>query len=143
MAFEKFEPSGRGRGSGSLTPKISVRKSGGFGINQKALDELFDDEHQHVVMYYDPDENKVGFEPREEQSSDTFTISRGESGASVVASSFVNTNDIHFDVSTHFEPVEEEDMIVIDLDDPVMKYGKPDEEEEDDDQQSLEEADDE
>lgn len=68
MGFEKFEKhSGRG---GSGEPKVSLRKSGTIGLNGKTVTEYFPD-RDHVVLYFDEEENRVGLEPSDDKGGDT------------------------------------------------------------------------
>lgn len=131
MAFEKFDESGSGRGrTPGADPMISLRKSGSIGVNQAALDEYFEDAGG-AVMYYDEDENHVGIEPVEDKDADeaAYTISRSDSGGTIAPKAFLRTYDLIPEVTTHFDPEwdADNDLVVIDLDNPTGTYGSPDE----------------
>lgn len=122
MGFEKVEPNRTGRGQ----PKISLRKSGGFGINNKALEEFFDEDSDGIVIYYDEEENKVAFEGADKDDDDAYALSRTDSGGSVTALSFINQYQLKPNITKQYAPEENDDgLVVIDLDDPVGTYGTP------------------
>lgn len=130
MELEQFQPRDR---SGSSEPIVSVRKSGSFGFNDLVLEEHFEDA-ESVAVYYDEDENVVGFEPREENDDDAYVLTRTESGGSITAMAFVNRYQLQPEVTTRYTPEEGEDgLVLIDLDEPVGTYGSPDDEEDEED----------
>ena len=131
MALEKFTPTG-GR-AGSNQPMISMRKSAGIGINQKAMDEFFEDA-EAAEMYYDEETNEVGIKPIEERSDPShYTLTRSESGGSITPQSFFNTHglvpttDEGESVTKRYEPYwnDNNQIVMIDLDQPIGQYGKP------------------
>jgi hypothetical protein len=132
MALEKFTPTG-GR-AGSNEPLISMRKSAGIGINQKALNEYFEDT-EAVELYYDEETNEVGLKPIEEKSESThYTLTRGEGGGgSVTPKAFIHqynlvpATDNGEPVTKRFEPYWDDDseIILIDMDESVGQYGTP------------------
>lgn len=127
MALEKFKPRTT---SGNKSPLISIRKSGSFGINQSAIEEFFDDS-EYVVLLYDEENNKVGFQPKQEDTQNSYVISKGDSGGSITAMALVNRYDIEHEVTTRYAPERNEDgVIIIDLNEPVGTYGEPDEQSE-------------
>lgn len=122
MSFEKVKPNSSSGGS----PKISLRKSGGFGINNATLEEYFPEDSEGVVIYYDKENNKVAFEPSEENDDDAYSLSRTDSGGSVTALSFINRYQLKPEITTQYIPEEDDDgRVVIDLDDPAGTYGSP------------------
>jgi len=130
MGFEKFEDSGRGRPPASV-PKVSLRKSGSIGINQVALGEYFD-ENEGAVLYYDEEENRIGIKPVADKATDdaAYTVSKNDSNGTIAGETFLNRYDILPEVTTQYTPQwnDDEDLVVIDLDDPVATYGSPDDE---------------
>ena len=138
MALEKFTPTG-GR-AGSNQPLISMRKSAGIGINQKALDEYFEDA-EAVELYYDEETNEIGLKPIKEKSESAhYTLTRGESGGgSVTPKAFIQqfdlvpTTDDGEPVTKHYEPDwnDDNEIVLIDMDEPVGQYGTPGAETED------------
>jgi len=134
MPFEKFDETGSGRGRTPGTdPMISLRKSGSIGINQAALEEYFADA-DGAVMYYDPEERRVGIEPVADKESDeaAYTVSKSDSGGTIAPKTFLKTYDLVPDVTTQYTPEwdDERGFVVVDLDDPSGTYGSPDGEDE-------------
>lgn len=130
MAFEKFEDAGRGRGRPAGTdPMISIRKSGSIGINAAALEEYFA-EADGAVMYYDADDNRVGIDPTADPDDDeaAYTVSKSDSGGTIAPKAFLEQYDLIPEVTTQYDPAwdEDEDLVVIDLDDPRSTYGSAD-----------------
>lgn len=135
MSFEKVKPNSSSGGS----PKISLRKSGGFGINNATLEEYFPEDAEGVVIYYDEENNKVAFEPSDENGDEAYALSRTDSGGSVTALSFINRYQLEPEITTQYAPEENDDgLIVIDLDDPIGTYGSPKEDESDDEAEAVE-----
>jgi len=133
MPFEKVDGGSRGRGAASVS-KISLRKSGSIGINNAALEEFFDEDEEHCEVYYDEDNNQVGLKGLEEESDDSFSLSRADSGASVTPMSFLRGKQLIPDITTQYIPDKEKindstELVVIDLDDPYQTYGSQDEDE--------------
>lgn len=126
MAMEQFQPR---KSPESGEPMISLRKSGSFGINQPALDELFDGA-ESVALYYDADERVVGFEPRDGNDDDAYVLTEAESGGSITAMAFVNRYGLTPEVTTRYIPEEDDGLVVIDLDDDAGTYGTPEDDEE-------------
>lgn len=129
MAYTKVSSSGRGRGRGSQE-KISLRKSGGIGISEAALQEYFTDDHEFVEVFFDEDNNKLGLLPKEDKGDDTYKLTRAKSGASVTPSSFLKANGLVPDITTNYEPFEDKvngDMTLISIrtDEPQSTYGSP------------------
>lgn len=129
MGFEKFEETARGRGRPAGTdPMISIRKSGSLGINETALEEYFNDD-EAVVLYYDDESNRVGIEPVADKGADdaAYTISKTNSGGAVTPKAFLEQYELIPEVTTQYEPEwdDDEELIVIDLDDPIGTHGSP------------------
>ena len=131
MSLEKFTPTG-GR-AGANEPLISMRKSGGIGINQKALDEYFENA-EAVELYYDEESNEVGLKPIEEKSeSSHYTLTRTESSGSVTPKAFINqhglipTTDEGEPVTKRYDPYwnGNNQIVLIDMDEPEGQYGSP------------------
>jgi len=127
MAFEKFEEAGSGRGRPAGTePMISLRKSGSIGVNQASLAAFFEDS-DGAVLYFDEDANEVGIEPVADRDADeaAYTVSKTDSGGTIAPQAFLEKYDLVPDVTTQYDPEwnDEEELVVIDLDDPTGTYG--------------------
>lgn len=128
MGFEKIEPTG-GR-AGTTQPVISLRKSGGIGINQPALDEYFENA-EAAEFYYDQENNRIGLKPVDEKQDDNYTLTRSESGGSVTPKNPLKQFDLIPDITTRYEPEwdDDEELVVISLNDSIGTYGSRDEDE--------------
>ncbi len=144
MTFKRY--TGTGSGQGVAYPRVSIRQSGSIGLNQLAVETLFEDA-EYIVPHYDDDDdnNLVGLEPSEEEVENSYKIRHDESGgASITPSAWLNKKDLIATdedgepVTARYraEVVEDEetevtddntgevvdtyttDMLVIDLDDP-------------------------
>lgn len=131
MGFKKVETGGRGS---TAQAKISLRKSGSIGINNTALNEYFEDSDEYVELYFDAEENRLGIQGLDEETDDSFALSRSESGASVTPMSFLRSADLIPDVTYQYSPEtqkhEDTELVVVDIDDPIGTYGSPDEDSE-------------
>ncbi len=125
MAFEQFEPRELG---GSDEPRVSIRKSGSFGFNGPLVEEYIGEDKEGAAVFYDEDENRVGFKFFDEKGDDMYTVTYAETGATVTSLALINRYNINTDVTTRydFEWDEDEEMVIIDLDEPVGTYGSPD-----------------
>lgn len=123
MTLEKIESGSRSGGQ----PKISLRKSNSIGINSAALSEYFEDA-THVNVYYDSEENIIGLEPLEEEEDGSYTLSKVSESGSVTPTSFLKSAGLVPDVTTHYSPYlhDDEEIVLIDLDEPDGTYGDPD-----------------
>lgn len=132
MAFEKFDEAGSGRGRpAGAEPMVSIRKSGSIGINQAAIEEYFADE-DGAVMYYDEGENQVGIEPVADKDADeaAYTITKTDSGGTIAPKAFLERYELVPEVTTQFDPEPDDDLVVVDLDEPTGTHGSPDDEDE-------------
>lgn len=131
MAYEKVS-SGSNVGS-AASPMVSVRQSETIGINQAALDEFFEDV-EYIEVYYDDDNNCLGLLPLEEETEDSYTLSRSDSGGTVSPSSFLRSKELVPDITTQYEPFnddldEDVELVSIDLEEPIGTYGSPNDQE--------------
>jgi len=123
MPFEKVEKNSR-VGRGNVEPMISLRASKTIGINKQALEEFFQDA-THVVLYYDPENKRLGLKPDKGEDDSGYKISRSNSGGSVGCSSFLKQNDLVDEEKTRqYKPYSEElngdtELVAIDVEDPV------------------------
>lgn len=134
MAFKK-ESKGT-RGAGTELPLISLRKSTGIGINGEAYEQFFNGS-EHAVFYFDEENNKLGIEPVEEATEDSYKITVTENSASVVPTSILKRYQLTPEITTRYEPEveklnEDKEIVTIDLDNPHSTYGSPVEDEEED-----------
>ena len=130
MAFETLKPSG-GR-AGANEPVISLRKSGGIGITQPALDKFFEDA-EYIKIDYDDEENLLRLTPQEEDTTENYKLTRSDSGGSVTPKSPMRQHGLIPDITTRYEPSwnGNNSAAVIDLDeDKIGTYGSPREEDE-------------
>jgi hypothetical protein len=85
-------------------------------------------------MYYDEEESQVGIEPVADKDADeaAYTVSKTESGATIAPQAFLETYDLIPDVTTQYDPEwdDDEDLLVIELDEPMDTYGTADDSEE-------------
>lgn len=132
MGFEKFDEAGAGRGRPAGTePMISLRKSASIGVNQAAVEEYLA-ESDGAVMYYDEEADQVGIEPVADKDADdaAYTVSKTDSGGTIAPKAFLERYDLVPEVTTQYEPTwdDDEELVVIDLDDPLKTYGSADDE---------------
>jgi len=138
--FKKLSGSSRGRGP--APPKISLRKTGSIGINQPALEDFFDEDDEYVILYFDEENNKLGLRGVEEESDDTYTLTRSESGGAVTPMSELKQNGLIPNITTQYSPEMENmgdtELVTIDLDNPLDTHGSPADEGEDEKQAETE-----
>lgn len=134
MSFDKFAS---GRSSGD-DPRVSLRKSGSIGFNATVLNSYFDGA-EGVEVYYNEEDNIVGFHPVETVDGESYTLQRTGNTGSVTPLSFLNRYGLTPNITTHYEPeeytVETDDgeevtIIGIDVDNPVGTFGSPDDDDE-------------
>jgi len=92
MSFQKFEAVGA-----KLSCTISLTQSGGFGFSSGMYKKYNIPEFNFVTLFFDPDENKVGFQfSKERIGRSSFSIIQSDQrkSGSVVAKSFLKTFDI-------------------------------------------------
>lgn len=121
MAFEKVE------GNYTDDAKISLRKSGTVGFNEALIQEFFVDV-DNVEIYFDADNNKIGFKAINEPTKSSYKISEQSSGGTVGCTAFLKRHDLVPAVTTRYEPSTQKinddvELIVIDLDDELDTYG--------------------
>jgi len=127
MGFDKFEESGAGRGRPPGTePMISIRKSASIGVNRAALEEYFQDQ-DGAVMYYNEEDDQIGIEPAADKDADeaAYTVTKTDSGGTIVPQAFLERYDLVPNVTTQYDPAwdDDEELVVIDLDNPKKTYG--------------------
>lgn len=114
---------------------ISLRKSGSIGINQAALSEYFTDS-EAAVMYYDEDAERIGIEPVANKDADeaAYSLTRSDSGGTLAPKAFLQTYDLIPEVTTQYEPAwdDDDELVSLDLTDPLKTYGSPDDEADED-----------
>lgn len=124
MAFEEHQKRRRQR---RTNPRISIRKSGGIGINAAAVSEYFADT-EAVTLLYDAETNRIGVKPADPEYENAYNVVRASESesASIAGEGFLNAYDLNHEQTTHYAAVWDEDaeMVVADLDDPVGTYGE-------------------
>lgn len=108
---------------------LSLRKSASIGINNRALDQFFEDA-EHVEIFYDEEENKLGLKPLEEETDDSYTLSVTDSGGAVTPMSFLKGKQLVPDITTRYRPETQKindstELVVVDLDEEHSTYGEP------------------
>ena len=129
MGFEKVSGSSRA----GTNAKISLRKSGSIGINSVALEEYFDEDEEYAEVYYDEENNLLGLNGKEEETEESYKITRSNSGGTVAPSSFLKAEKLIPDITTQYEPKTKRhgsvEVVYADLDNPMSTHGSRDEEE--------------
>lgn len=130
MAFEKVQKTGQGGSTNE--PLVSLRKSGGIGINSAATEEYLSDV-EFVHIYYDEDNRKIGIKPVDEEDENTYKVNMTESSAGITPSSFMKRHGLVPDVTTRYEVEwdDDEGMLVADLTAEAGTYGSADDDTED------------
>ena len=118
MAFVKFtQPRAR-----FGTPTASIWSRGQIGFNMGAIETYKNNKFKYVVLYYDADTNRMGFEFTNDESSDGAIklIIRKNSGVSLSAVPFLNKFGINFGETKKFDLVHDKDsnLLVLDLNRP-------------------------
>lgn len=115
MGFEKFTKIR----SKIDTPKASIWSRGQIGFNQGAVQEYGLDKYGYVVLYYDRDTNRVGFQFTNDKKAEGASklIVRKAAGASLSSLAFLKTYRIDFTETKSYALVydQEAQLYVIDL----------------------------
>ena len=129
MTFEKVQK--RGQGGSTNEPLISLRKSGGIGVNSAATEKYLSDV-EFIHLYYDEENDKIGIKPVDEADENTYKVNMTESSAGITPSSFMKQYDLVPDVTTRYEVEwdDDEEMLVADLTVNAGTYGSADDEDE-------------
>jgi hypothetical protein len=104
-------------------PMASIWKRGQIGFNQGAIEEFNLGQFTHVVLYYDGESNRVGFEFTNDKDTEGAMklVFRKSSGASFSAVPFLKINKIDYTESKQYNFIIDKDagFYVIDLSKPV------------------------
>jgi hypothetical protein len=115
MGFQKYTGARTRIGD----PMVSIWSRGQIGFNQGAMMEFDIDKYQYVVLYFDPDTRRIGFEFTRDENEEGATklVFRKNSGASFSAIPFLRANKINFKKTTRYEIARDKDsgLLVIDL----------------------------
>lgn len=111
---------------------ISLRKSGGIGINSAAIDEYMDDT-EYVQLYYDDENNRLGIKPAEEGDENVYKLNKTGSSGGVTPTAWMKRERLIPEVTTRYnvEWDDDEEMLISDLNEDAGTYGSPDENTED------------
>lgn len=124
MAFERFTKTR----SKISTPKASIWSRGQIGFNQWAVQEYNLDKYGYVVLYYDKDTNRVGFEFTNDKKAEGASklIIRKGAGASISAHAFLKTYTVDYSETKQYDLVHdrESELYVIDLKEKMQRAGK-------------------
>jgi hypothetical protein len=127
MSFETFTGGRSSRGS-QVEPRLSLRKSGKtIGINSNSMGKYFSDV-DHVELAYDKANRRVGCRLMENETPNSYSLRKGDKeghGGQVTCRAFLVEYGLVPDKTTQYAARwdDEHDLVVIDLDDPVLVYG--------------------
>lgn len=110
MAFIKFQKEKPKKGATSKT--IGVNRKGRFAFYKPVVEKYFNDKN-HVELFFDPDENKIGILPVSEPTPDSFKI-QGQTTKMVVAKKFLNRFQIPVE-DKRYEFEYQDGMLIIKL----------------------------
>ena len=118
MGFIKFTDAGARIGD----PMVSIWSRGQIGFNQGAMQEFDIKDYQYVVLYFDSDTRRIGFELTKDKKAEGAIklVFRNNSGASFSAIPFLRINKISYKETRRYdvERDKESGLIVIDLKSP-------------------------
>ena len=119
MAFIRFTETGARFGD----PQVSIWSRGQIGFNQGATQEFDMKKYQYVVLYYDKDTQRIGFQLTNDKTEKGVLklIFRDNSGASMSAIPFLKLNKIRYKESKKYDVSLDPDsgFLVIDLNKPL------------------------
>lgn len=120
-----------GQGGSDSEPLVSLRKSGGIGINSACVNEFFEDE-DFVQLFFDEEGSRLALKPVAEGVEDSYKINKTENSGSVTPKAFLRREGLVPDVTTRYgvEWDDDEGWLVVDLADERGTYGSPDNDEE-------------
>ena len=119
MAFIRFTDTSARVGD----PQVSIWSRGQIGFNQGAMQEFNIRDFQYVVLYFEPESQRIGFEltnDKDEKGVIKFVF-RDNSGASISAIPFLRANRINYKEGTKKYDVEmdtEGKLLIVDLKNP-------------------------
>lgn len=114
MAFEKFTKVG-GR---SFAPKVGIWAKGQIGFNKGAIDKFELNQYDYVMMFFDEDEQKIGFQfTNEAKAEGAMKIIKRKTGFSFSANAFLKHYEITPEENAKYDVVydAEQNMYIIDL----------------------------
>lgn len=115
MGFVKFTNVGARLGD----PIVSIWSRGQIGFNQGATQEYDINNYQYVVLYFDSETQRIGFELTEDKNAEGAMklMFRKNSGASFSAVPFLRTNKIDYKTTRKYVLERDEDsgLLVIDV----------------------------
>jgi hypothetical protein len=115
MGFVKFVDTGARLGD----PMVSIWSRGQIGFNQGAMQEFDINKYQYVVLYFDADTRRIGFELTNDKNvkGAIKLVFRENSGASFSAIPFLRINKIKYDATRKYalERDIDSNLLVVDL----------------------------
>lgn len=118
MGFVKFVDTGARLGD----PMVSIWSRGQIGFNQGAALEFGIDKYRYVVLYFDEDTRRIGFELTNNANVEGAIklVFRKNSGASFSAIPFLRMNKIKYDATRKYtlEHDRDSNLLVADLNSP-------------------------
>ena len=119
MGFVEFD--GKRIQSGN-NPRVTILKTGLFGINKVCYEQYFKN-YEYVVFSYDNERNVIGLRPTHEDTKKTYTIRSSRKGTMVIisATAFLNFFRIKHEVSTAYSIIwnDKEKLVEVDLNQTV------------------------
>lgn len=118
MSFVRFEDTGSRMGD----PFVSIWSRGQIGFNLGAAQEYNLKNYGYVVLYFDPDTRRIGFELTNDKNEKGAVklMFRAKSGASFSAIPFLRTHKISFKQTQKYNLTKDNTsgLLVIDLNNP-------------------------
>ena len=101
MAFERFTKT-RIR---VYTPKIGIWKRGQIGFNQVAVDKFELDKYEYAILYYDPDNKRIGFQFTNDEKEEGVSkiIKRKSGGFSISGTAFLKNYNIDYTETKQYD----------------------------------------
>lgn len=133
MAIDKnleglqWEEAEKQRGGRSVVPRVSIQRSGRIALNKQAVEDYIT-EKQYAKLFYEPNKRLIGIKPLSEPDENSYKIRVNEKygSAAISAMAFLTQRDLWPESAIAFKPMwlDQEQMIVIDLDDPIASKGE-------------------
>jgi putative transposase len=111
MAFEKYVRTGR------VSADVTIRKNGTISISARAVSKYSLDQYPYAVLYFDPDERKIGVAFMAEKEAGAYSIQKRPSEIVVTGKAFLTHYGIGFGKAAGYESAWDADkrMLVISL----------------------------
>lgn len=120
MAFKKFTKVG-GR---SFAPKVGIWSKGQIGFNKGAIEKFELNQYDYVMLYFDEEEKKIGFEFTNDASAEgVIKIIKRPTGFSFSANSFLKHYEITPEENVKYDVIfdKEQKLYIIELKTDLQK----------------------